>query len=172
MARRLAASGHAVPLCALLDAPGPGVLAEGEADPADLLAFHLNAQGWLDPGPLRGLPLDDQLRRVIEAARAAGAALPFEHLAHGRRLIAVWQNNARALCRYTAPAWPGGEVQFFAAAEPYAGLPAHFERAWIGRCAVRVEVVPGNHMSMVVPPHTAVLGARIRAYLTRTGSMP
>jgi acyl transferase domain-containing protein/thioesterase domain-containing protein len=171
MARQLTASGHAVALCAMLDAPGPGMLAEGEADPADLLAFHLSAHRWLDPAPLRGLRLDDQLRRTIEAARMAGAALPFTDLAHGRRLIAVWQNNARVLPRYTAPPWPGGEVQFFSAAEPYPGLPTHLERAWIGRCAVRVEVVPGDHLSMVIPPHAASLGARIRACLTRTGSL-
>ncbi|HEX3478854.1 MAG TPA: alpha/beta fold hydrolase, partial [Kofleriaceae bacterium] len=171
MARQLAASGHAVPLCAMFDAPGPGMLAEGEADPADALAFHLGAHRWLDPAPLRGLPLDDQLRRTIEAAQAAGVALPFADLAQGRRLVAVWRNNARVLLRYTAPPWPGGEVQFYSAAEPYAGLPTHPERGWIGRCAVRVEVAPGDHMSMVVPPHAASLGARIRAYLTRTGSL-
>jgi amino acid adenylation domain-containing protein len=174
MARRLAASGHAVPLCAMLDSPGPGAPPDGrdeDVDPADLLRFHLGAHAWLDPAPLRGRPLDDQLRRVIEAARTAGAVLPFTELAHGRRLVAVWQNSLRVLWRYTAPPWPGGEVQFYSAAEPYQGSSGHLERAWIGRCAVRVEVVPGDHMSMVVPPHAASLGARIRAYLTRTGSL-
>jgi acyl transferase domain-containing protein/thioesterase domain-containing protein len=172
MARRLTAAGHAVPLCALLDSPGPGSMPEVEVETAELLAFHLDGRGWIDPDALRGLALDDQLRRVIDAARAAGAALPFSELAQGRRLVAVWQNNARAMWRYTAPRWPGGELQLFAATEPSPRFPAHVERAWIGRCAVRVELAAGDHLSMVAPPHAAALGAQIRRYLeTRTGSI-
>jgi phthiocerol/phenolphthiocerol synthesis type-I polyketide synthase E len=171
MARRLGASGHAVPLCAMLDAPGPGAIADGEADAADLLAFYLDARGWLSPAALRGLSLDDQLARVIDAAAAAGAALPFSDLAQGRRLVAVWRNNARALRSYTAPPWPDGEVQYFVAAEQHPAMPPHLERAWIGRCALRIEVVPGDHVTMVMPPHAATLATRIRTVLeTRTGS--
>ncbi|HMG23335.1 MAG TPA: alpha/beta fold hydrolase, partial [Kofleriaceae bacterium] len=169
MARQLGATGHAVPLCALLDAPGPGRLPELELDEADLLAFPFDGRGGLSPDQLRGLSLDDQIRRALDAARPAGIALPFSDVAQGRRLIAVWHNNARALASYTAPPWPPGEVQFFAPAERHPRMPAHLERAWIGRCAVRVDVVPGDHLSMVVPPHAAALGARIRSYLaTRT----
>jgi acyl transferase domain-containing protein/thioesterase domain-containing protein len=165
MARQLGASGHAVPLCALLDAPGPGMLPDLGLDTADLLAFQFAGRGWISPDQLRGLSLDDQLRRVLDAAHPAGVALPFGSLAQGRRLIAVWQNNARAMSRYTAPPWPTGEVQFFAPTEPHPNLPPHLERSWIGRCAVRVELAAGDHLSMVIPPHAASLGARIRSYL-------
>ncbi|HEX7842757.1 MAG TPA: thioesterase domain-containing protein, partial [Kofleriaceae bacterium] len=171
MARQLTASGHAVPLCALLDAPGPGPVPEVEVGAAELLEVHLAGRGWTLP-ELRGLSLDEQLQRVIDAASAAGAAPPFGGLAQGRRLVGVWQNHVRLLRSYTAPPWPTGDIQFFAAAEPYRGVPSHLERAWIGRCAVRVEVVPGDHFTMVAPPHAAALGARIRSYLeTRTRSI-
>jgi thioesterase domain-containing protein len=174
MARRLTAAGHAVPLCALLDAPGPGAMPEVEVDTAELLAFYLDGGGggWLSAAPLRGLALDDQLRHVIDAARTAGTALPFGDVAQGRRLIAVWRNNARARWRYPGPAWPAGEIQLFAAAELRPGLPPHLERAWIGRCAVRVDRAAGDHFTMVLPPHAAALGAQIRGYLeTHTRSL-
>jgi thioesterase domain-containing protein len=170
MARRLSADGHAVPLCAMLDAPGPGALPEVGADVADLLAFYLDGGGWLPADELRALPLDDQLQRVLDAGRAAGAPLPFTDLVQGRRLIAVWQNNFDLLKRYAAPAWPTGDIQFYAAADHDPRMPRHLERAWIGRCPVRVEIAPGNHWTMVGWPHAATLGARIRTYLeTRTG---
>jgi thioesterase domain-containing protein len=51
-------------------------------------------------------------------------------------------------------------------------MPPHLERAWIGRCALRIEVVPGDHVTMVMPPHAATLATRIRTLLeTRTGSI-
>jgi thioesterase domain-containing protein len=170
MARRLSAAGHTVPLCALLDAPAPGMV-RTDADAADLLGFVLDAGRWISLDQLRGLPLDDQLERVLAAGRRAGAVLPFGDLAEGRRLVAVWQNNIRAAARYTAPPWPGGEILYMAAGERQPGVWAHPERGWIDRCTARVEVSSGNHFSMVTPPHIAGLGARIRSYLeTRTGS--
>jgi thioesterase domain-containing protein len=116
----------------------------------------------IDPAALRGLSLDDQLRRVLAQAERDGSELYFSDLEGGRRLIAAWHNNFDAMYRYTAPPWPDGEVQFFAAAERDDQLAARFELAWIGRCAVRVEVTPGDHQTMVMPPHASALGARIR----------
>jgi len=170
MARRLTASGHAVPLCVMLDTPGPGVVPEPIADAADMLAFHLEGRGRISAAALRGHSLDDQLRLINDAARAAGGAPPFSDLAQGRRLVALWQNNSRAASRYTAPPWPAGQVEFFSAAEYDPQLPHHLERAWTDRCTLHVATAPGNHWTMVAPPHAAALGARIRRCLeTRTG---
>ncbi|WP_375773025.1 hypothetical protein NR798_19755 [Archangium gephyra] len=47
-------------------------------------------------------------------------------------------------------------------------MPSHLELAWTDRCAaVRVEVVPGDHISMMLPPHVDGLAARLRACLER-----
>jgi thioesterase domain-containing protein len=165
MARQLTARGCVVPLCALLDAPGPGRLPRLDLDTADRLALAFEDRGGPSAGQLRALPVDDQIRRALDAAAAAGVALAFSDLVQGRRVLAVWQSNARALASYAAPAWPDGEVQFFAPAEPHPQTPAEMERAWIGRCVVRLDVVPGDHMTMAVPPHAAALGARIRRFL-------
>jgi acyl transferase domain-containing protein/thioesterase domain-containing protein len=171
MARQLTARGTAVALCAMIDAPGPGYLPDHVDDDTDILAPYLDRMVGIRADELRGRSLDDQLAAALAAADARGIGLAFSDVETGRRLMAVWKNNYAVMARYTAPPWPGGEAQFFSAAEPSPGLPAHLERAWIGRCAVRVEVVPGDHLSMVAPPHAASLGARIRACLTRTGSL-
>ncbi|PTL74996.1 type I polyketide synthase [Vitiosangium sp. GDMCC 1.1324] len=139
MGRRLSAEGHAVPLCALLDSPGPGRLPAPPANDAELLAV----------------------------ARVGGDT-GFSDPEQGRRLLRAWRVNLGAMFQYPAPRWEAGELQFFRAAELIPSLPDHLELGWIDRCsAVRVEVVPGNHESMLLPPHAEGLAARIRACLER-----
>jgi len=171
MARQLTAAGDSVALCALLDSPGPGALPEIELDPADLLVFHLETRRWLAADALRGRPLDEQLQITLDTAHAAGVALPFTSLAHGRRHVAVWENNIRALRAYTAPVW-GGAIDFFSPAEALPGSPtSHLDHAWRDRGALHVEVAGGDHLSMIAPPHASALGARIRTLIaTRTRS--
>lgn len=164
MARQLTAAGHAVPLCAQLDAPGPDYLPEPLLDDADMLAF-LVRHGPIGPARLRSLPLDAQLQLVLDEAKRLSGEIGFADVATGRLLLRVWRNNLDAMRRYTAPAWPDGEIQFFMADEPSDYLPPHLERAWIGRCAVRVDRAPGDHLTMVQPPHAAVLGAKLQARL-------
>jgi thioesterase domain-containing protein len=165
MARQLSAAGDAVALCALLDAPGPGALPDVAPDPADLLVFHLDARRWLAADALRGRPLDEQLQITLDTARAAGVALPFTSLAHGRRHVAVWENNLRILRAYAAPVW-GGAIDFFAAADALPGSStSRLDHAWRDRGVLHVEVAGGDHLSMIAPPHATALGARIRALI-------
>jgi acyl transferase domain-containing protein/thioesterase domain-containing protein len=172
MARQLSANGHAVPVCALLDAPGPSYFPEISADDAMVLAFYVGRLVAIRPEQLRALTPDAQLERVLEEARRAGVELPFSDVATGRQLMAVWKNNLEAMVRYSAPAWPDGEVQFYSAAERDERLPLHLELAWIGRCVVRVEVTPGDHHTMVMPPHSTTLAARIRDRIELAEQLP
>jgi thioesterase domain-containing protein len=162
MARQLAGHGDAVPLCALLDAPGPSYYPEISADDAMILAFYVGRLVAIGPEQLRGMSPGAQLETVLAQARHTNTELPFSDVAAGHQLLALWKNNLNAMIRYAAPPWPDGEVQYFAAAESDERLPPHLERAWIGRCAVRVDVTPGDHHTMVLPPNATVLGARLR----------
>ncbi|QSQ25382.1 acyltransferase domain-containing protein [Pyxidicoccus parkwayensis] len=164
MARRLTAEGHAVPLCAMLDAPGPGRYPEPLEDDAEVLAYLAGLWVEVPAARLRGLSLDAQLQLILDEARRAGVQA-FADLEQGRRWFAVWKNNLEALVRYPAPRWEG-EVQFFRAAERLPRMPRFMEQAWTERCsALRVEIVPGNHESMLLPPHAHVLGARLARLL-------
>jgi phthiocerol/phenolphthiocerol synthesis type-I polyketide synthase E len=164
MARRLTAEGHAVPLCAMLDSPGPGAFPEPFEDDAEALAYLAGI--WVDvPAErLRGLTPDARLQHIMDASARAGVQA-FATVEQGRRWFAVWKANLEAMLRYTAPRWDG-EVQFFRAAERLPRMPAFMEQAWTERCTVlRLEVVPGNHESMLRPPHAQGLGARLARLL-------
>ncbi|WP_052519231.1 amino acid adenylation domain-containing protein [Archangium violaceum] len=166
MARRLSAEGHEVPLCALLDSPGPGLFPPPPEDDAVLLAGMVASWVELPAEALRGLPTETQLQKVLDEAARRGIEPPFPDIERGLRFLRVWRSHAEALHRYTAPRWERGALQFFRAAELQPGRPEHLERAWLDRCsAVRVEVVPGDHDSMLRPPHVDGLAARIRACL-------
>ncbi|MFY0521998.1 hypothetical protein ACN28I_01905 [Archangium gephyra] len=168
MGRRLSAEGHAVPLCALLDSPGPGLLSPPPEDDAALLAGLMASWVDLPAAALRGLPAEVQLQMVLDEAARRGVEPPFPDVERGLRFFRVWKNHVEALHRYTAPRWERGALDFFRAAELQPGRPEQLERAWMGRCpVVRVEVVPGDHDSMMRPPHVDGLAARIRACLER-----
>jgi phthiocerol/phenolphthiocerol synthesis type-I polyketide synthase E len=168
MARRLSAEGHAVPLCALLDTPGPGRLPEQREDESEVLSFLVKPWLELPPERLRGLSLDAQLQLVLDEAARTGVEVLFSDVERGRRLLRVWMANTEAMYRYTAPRWEGGELQFFRAAEVAPRLPPRVEQTWIELgAAVRVEVVPGDHTSMLLPPHLEGLAARLRACVER-----
>ncbi|WP_375773016.1 acyltransferase domain-containing protein [Archangium gephyra] len=168
MGRRLSAEGHAVPLCALLDSPGPGRMPPPPEDDAALLASMVASWVDLPAKALRGLPVEAQLQAVIDEAARRGTEPAFSDVERGLRFLRVWRTHVEALLRYTAPRWERGELQFFRAAELHPEMPSHLELAWTDRCAaVRVEVVPGDHNSMMLPPHVDGLAARIRACLER-----
>ena len=72
MARRLSAEGHAVPLCAQLDTPGPKHYAGRFTDDADVLSYVMRSVPELSPERLRGLSPEAQLQRVLKEAKRAG----------------------------------------------------------------------------------------------------
>jgi acyl transferase domain-containing protein/thioesterase domain-containing protein len=168
LGRRLSLEGHAVPLCALLDSPGPGYLPPPFADEADEVAAFVRDWLAIAPEQLRGGSVAEKLRRVLDEAARGDVPIGFSSIDEGLRLLAVWRANVEALRSYDAPAWPHGELQYVRAAERDPRNTSHPELAWIGRCArVTVEVAPGGHTSMLLPPHAESLGARLRAYLER-----
>ncbi|MGE6757534.1 type I polyketide synthase [Corallococcus interemptor] len=131
MARRLTAEGHAVPLCAMLDTPGPGDIARARAGGVGFA----QEQVFTDP---------EQQERYVR----------------------VWEANMLALRDYPMPRFEGGTLQFFRAATLIEHLPKHVELEWLDSGAViRVETVPGNHLSMLLGENAVGLGAKLAAFL-------
>ncbi|RKG63955.1 acyltransferase domain-containing protein, partial [Corallococcus sp. CA054B] len=131
MARRLMAEGHAVPLCAMLDTPGPGDVARARAGGVGFA----QEQVFADP---------EQQQRYVR----------------------VWEANMLALRDYAMPRFEGGTLQFFRASTLIEYLPKHVELEWLDSGAVvRVESVPGNHLSMLLGENAAGLGAKLAAFL-------
>jgi thioesterase domain-containing protein/acyl carrier protein len=139
------------------------------------------------------LSAEEQLDHVLEQAKAAGMFLSDLGLPQVRRLFEIFKTNTRALVGYTAQPY-AGRIHLLRAsdpppapvAQPGAGLwrrmnvqlrwlseLARLETVklfmgtmkWRGLAAVEVGLVPGDHFTMLQPPHVEKLAAAITARL-------
>ncbi|HEX2076941.1 MAG TPA: amino acid adenylation domain-containing protein [Longimicrobium sp.] len=182
MAVQLEREGETVAFLGVLDTLAPELARawpwDGDADLAVALAeevaadrrrpFHLPAR------ELQGLPPDEQLRRVVAALHAQGAAPPdFDAAALGEQCRTV---RARIRSRAAYPAGPlAVPLTLFRASElsprHQAFLAAYTdeERRTLGWCRhagpVEVHPVPGSHATLAAEPHVRVLARLLREAL-------
>jgi len=189
MAAELERQGQQVAFLGVFDSAAPGVgdeiwellddaeLAAGLAgDVAQQMGRPLELQGW----ELRGLPLDEQLRRAVQALHAQRAAPPdYDHAALRESYDGVQARTASR--RGYVPGRYSGWVSLFRSSEQGANVdPEPDERlragwtdeerrtlCWCRVAQERVEVhqVPGAHVSMGMEPHVGELAARVRESL-------
>jgi thioesterase domain-containing protein len=193
LARQFAAEGREVALLAIIDStPGPWPRPAGGADAGDEsgedgddapwlleIANYLERLWGLDLGltaeVLRGLSPEAQALRLLAGLQHTpfGAKAGPESL---RRLLAVFKTNVRAFRRYRPGPYPGpitlfrpalanGGPEDPAAADPTLGWGALSPRP------VKIETVPGDHISALAEPHVRSLAVRLRACMDQPLSM-
>jgi amino acid adenylation domain-containing protein len=156
-ARQLAASGEQVALLALFDTSLP------HPDDAERKMDDSPAMPWiarqlnLPLADLAGLTLDRQWQRIAERADLVEG-----DVAVGiRRLAAVCRAHLAALAAYQARPYQGCAVLFQAVREE-----RRSDRRWQSIVpGLRVERVPGDHFTMLQPPHVSELTERLGRYL-------
>ncbi|HEU0076703.1 MAG TPA: alpha/beta fold hydrolase, partial [Longimicrobiaceae bacterium] len=172
MARQVEAAGEAVELLVLVDPSPTGEeepLAEAE-DPVLLASFALHLDLPLErialsAGELLRSEPQERPRLAWEAAMAAGA-LPHDlDLARFEGLWAVFRSNVAALRRYR-PGTCAADVLVVCAEDGSTPLQAEAS-CWqtLTRGRVAVATSPGDHFSMVRPPHVRDLAAHISGAL-------
>jgi thioesterase domain-containing protein/acyl carrier protein len=162
MACQLEAQGEPPAVLVLFDSAGPTALSRRE-EVATLLALAAEAGIAVDEEELRRLAPEARLRYLAGLAAAAGAVPDGVGEEHLRRVLAVQQANHHAAVGYQ-PGIYGGKVVMLRASERLGddspGLTAGpAEYGWGPYCAQPVIVlpVPGNHLTMVRPPHVETL---------------
>jgi amino acid adenylation domain-containing protein len=173
MARQLQQRGETVALLAIIDArsheDGPRLEdAEARAREVFLFADHLSRLSGLNPeaAGLLGQVDAEELKALLEDTPGAGASLPPQALAELRALWRVFSLNLRASHAYQPGHYPGPLVLLRAAEGPREGLEE--DLGW-GALASGVEVheVPGDHFSLIAPPHVEQVAERLRELLER-----
>jgi thioesterase domain-containing protein len=179
MARQLQQAGRTVALLALLDV---GAREEDARHPAEQFLEDLARQfgreappsAWRFPDLPRDRSLtDEQWAGVLEQARIAELVPPDMGALQMRDLSRVFMANARAAEAYAPPAY-GGRVVLFKAGERPAPTAADVDLGWGGLCAqgAQVHVVPGDHYTMLRPPHVQVLAERLGVCLEEARQTP
>lgn len=182
MAQRLTERGETVSHVFLVDtSAAQGAGAHGEAE--DIMAmFELvnmfrrflgKPQSLLQHGEIAGLAPDQQRAVLAQQLGSEGGLLPGSAAAN---VLEVYMASFAAIERYR-PVPYSGAVTLFRAEEglppeskhPARALKVFFDDAslgWKGLCpALRIIEVPGDHFSMVLPPHVASLAEAMRSSL-------
>ncbi len=183
MARRLVAQGEEVPQLLVIDVPAP-VAPEGGRDWTTASALvSLTRKMSLFSGrnvavteeELEGRTPDEQRDYVLEVMARESFNPPEVGPESFRGFLKIYENNVRAVPKY-APGGYDGEIVLFRGedvlpevAEESPGVYEDPTLQWqeLSSRTVAVHRVPGNHVSMVVPPHVHGLVAAMEQVLTR-----
>jgi amino acid adenylation domain-containing protein len=182
-AQQLRRQGEAVALVAVFDSPAPvpDQPAAPELDDAEWLLRIVGAieqasgkSLGVEPEALRALDAEGQLDHLKQKLQAVGFLPPEAEARQVRGMLEVYKGNQRAGRSYFPHDAQPLPIALFRAVEPYAdydygphaGEPP--ERSTLGweRWAdgpVAIELVPGNHLTMLFEPHVATLAARLAA---------
>ncbi|HYH46988.1 MAG TPA: amino acid adenylation domain-containing protein, partial [Thermoanaerobaculia bacterium] len=179
MARQVEQAGERVELLALLDSVAPGVLPEGDPDPAELL-FNLirdlaglaGREEELEREIIERLDPEADVADVLRRAQEIGALPPDFDPAQAEQLWRVFRANATAARRYT-PGPYGGRVSLVTSARnPFrdtAGSHLGWDR-WAGD--LEAEVLDADHYDLLREPAVLGLAAWLRARLSSPSLSP
>jgi amino acid adenylation domain-containing protein len=172
MAQQLHAEGERVALLALLDArvPTPDEKPGDEDFEATLMADVVRYFG-LPPDSsesLATLPPDELLARMLEQGKKAGLIPEDIEASKAHRLIELCKSDFRASRSYVLHKYPG-RVTLFRASEDLSGNrldPALGWNDWAEE-GVDIQIVPGNHATMVYKPNVETLAEKLAACIER-----
>ncbi|MBZ4423316.1 alpha/beta fold hydrolase, partial [Myxococcus sp. RHSTA-1-4] len=172
LARRLQAEGETVELLVMLDTHAPGTRATPEPDVLGQLATF----GELLNLPWRSLPLDveklkqldgrERLAWLVEQLRRLPTGAPGLDLDETERRFRVFQRLSEAQ-RNHVPGRYSGPVVLLKATTSIDGLTPAVDLGWSAWLDTepRVLELPGDHFSMMRPPHLASVAERLTALL-------
>ena len=172
MAQQFHAQGQRVALLALLDTRIPAAdeeLADEDFEARLLVDFVRYFGLSLDPrDSLARLPKHELLERVLEHAKRAGLMPQDIEVSQAQPFIELCKADFRATRNYALRRYPG-RITLLKAGLELSGVPSDPTLGWSKWAdeGVDVEVVPGNHATMVYQPHVEVLAEKLRTRLDR-----
>ncbi|MBC1312640.1 amino acid adenylation domain-containing protein, partial [Trichormus variabilis PNB] len=161
MAQQLSRQGEQIALLALLDTTPPALSYRGEIDYAFLLVELFKDQLELCLEELRQFAPEEQITYVVEQAKQKNIFIETFDFDQAPHLLKILQINAQALQNYQPQSY-SGSIVLLKAAE----TEEDFESSW-KQLVEQIEtvVVPGNHISMMSPPHIQNLVQKIQDFL-------
>jgi thioesterase domain-containing protein len=178
MARQLLAQREHISLLALIDSAAPGVAShlKGEDELALLVRFSLNlGLSWeqLNDAPehLLRQGREEQLHWILDQARAARIVPPRTDLPTLHKFLRVYEANVAAMYAYV-PQTIEARVTLLRAQERIARDDGDWTMGWdkLTTKGVTVQVIPGNHFTMMREPQLDVLAGRLNECMARASA--
>ncbi|HWB85710.1 MAG TPA: amino acid adenylation domain-containing protein [Bryobacteraceae bacterium] len=178
MAQQLQRGGQDVALVAVVDTPVPPREPGGErgdwdnarwiAELTDKIAQLLDPRLTISADALRRLGPHDQLERFRDALLRADLFPAEANISHLANVLELFKAHSQV--RYTIPALVlPTQITLLRtnSTPPFAGVPNDPAWGWEAGGAVEVHVLPGEHLTILRPPHVDALAARLRECLDR-----
>lgn len=165
VARQLHARGRRVPLLALIDSPPPRPASALAPYPELLESFVRDVASLLGrrapsvKDQLEALPAEGWVDHVVSRLRDAGLLVTERDSAHVRNRIEVFLANLRAVSRHALEPYDG-RISLLRAGAAGAGAAERW-RAY-ARDVVELPL-PGDHYSLLRPPHVSTTAAVLRS---------
>ncbi|BAY25368.1 non-ribosomal peptide synthase [Calothrix sp. NIES-2100] len=169
MAQQLSHQGEQIALLAILDAPLPSLTPTETIDYAYLLVELFKEGLDLCLEELRQLEIEEQIVYVREQAKQKNIVINGFDFDQAPHLLELFQLNTQALQNYKPQYYSGSIVLLKASEFNDDRLEYHWDKLeyyWHELVAnIETVVVPGNHESMVLPPHVQALGQKLQEFI-------
>jgi thioesterase domain-containing protein/SAM-dependent methyltransferase/acyl carrier protein len=162
MAQQLVRAGERVARLVLVDTPTPDLVAD-LPDEAAGLARLLAGRAALDPDELRAMPARERLRQLLAAAERARLVPPGMDPDRAQQLYEVYTAHLAAARAYRPQPFGGPTCLVRAGQSDRAAAGHQWGRLLTGPAEV-VEV-PGDHETVIWPPHVRRLAEVLRGQL-------
>jgi thioesterase domain-containing protein/acyl carrier protein len=165
MARQLTLRGETVAFLGLIDAHASEFGRQALSLVEAVLEVAKEEGVVLAPDLLHSLAPDDQIQYFVQAAKAQSAAIVSDTAFDASNIGSVLWANMQALSKYVVHRHPVPvRADLFVCVEAVPGRdlpdPVPAWRELLGE-NLRVHAVPGNHVTVVEPPHVAVLAEEL-----------
>jgi len=179
MAQQLQALGQGIALLFMMDSFGPAHSLMENADFDDnkltandlkvivsALGLDINLDISVSSEHLNQLELEKKLRYHLESSKDVNRTYPDDFMSNIRQVLYIIKANNRAMNNYIPKTYPG-KILFFRAHERVTFLPTNPELSWknLATDGIDIHEVPGNHTSMIFPPHVEVIANLLKKYL-------
>jgi len=175
LAMALQQQGKAVPLVTIFDSKPPHTKT---SDPIESLTdsqILVDVAALLDDilGPhfdldqLTVLSETEQWHYMTQKFQQIQLFSPEESLAMIQRMVNTLRGLIQATTAYLPETKYQGQLVLFRASDPEPEQPDPFVVGWQAVCEqpIKVHYVPGNHNTLLLPPHVKVLGQLLQSYL-------
>jgi thioesterase domain-containing protein len=174
MAQALSERGRRVALLALFDTDAVSTSEEARSreemrkqDDATILAEMLRHNLPLSPEHVRRLKPEERLPYIIGLAQEHNLIPPDFRAAQAGRFLRTLRANIEASARYVPEKYEGRVTLFRAAERVTPSIPHGETLGWGGLAALEVHFVPGNHLTMLGPPHVEVVAELLKTCLRK-----
>ncbi|MEW6735544.1 MAG: thioesterase domain-containing protein, partial [Acidobacteriota bacterium] len=179
LAQQLTRAGQQVEVLALIDSAAPGIAETDQpVDDRELLigfmrelSNSLTTEQYLDLHQLSELAAEEQLNYMLEWAVSSYFLPPGSGHKEIRKLFQVYQTNYRARASYRASIYPGQAI-LFRSEQRFIENQINPMMGWqhLVTAGVQVEVVPGNHYTLLRKPNVEKLALLLSSAFNRIQS--